>query len=244
MSFQENLKYFREKAGYKQAKDFAKVLDIPYPTYVGYESQGREPKYQTLCKIADLLNVSTDELLGRENNILGTNEDERLKKTIDDLLQYANFNSNIEVLSIDSDSLTFSSVVANNENNSMYSDCLTNNGKKIFNKSINFKVEKKKILKWLKDIRQKSHENEGLLLWAFLQKKAQTRYNTFIGEKIKANQLTFKEAQNIINWRFINFYDSEFHGVLWFYLEGAYDINLASKLDKSYFPYFPPKKDK
>lgn len=86
MSFQENLKYFREKAGYKQAKDFAKVLDIPYPTYVGYESQGREPKYQTLCKIADLLNVSTDELLGRENNILGSNEDERLKKVINDLI--------------------------------------------------------------------------------------------------------------------------------------------------------------
>ena len=39
MSFQENLRYYREKAGYKQAKDFAKVLDVPYPTYVGYESQ-------------------------------------------------------------------------------------------------------------------------------------------------------------------------------------------------------------
>lgn len=30
MSFQENLRYYREKAGYKQSKDFAKVLDIPY----------------------------------------------------------------------------------------------------------------------------------------------------------------------------------------------------------------------
>ena len=29
MSFQENLRYYREKAGYKQAKDFAKVLDVP-----------------------------------------------------------------------------------------------------------------------------------------------------------------------------------------------------------------------
>lgn len=86
MSFQENLKYYREKAGYKQAKDFAKVLDIPYSTYIGYEVRNREPKYQTLCKIADLLNVSTDELLGRENNILGMNEDERLKKVINNLL--------------------------------------------------------------------------------------------------------------------------------------------------------------
>ena len=64
MGFQENLKYYREKAGYKQAKDFYKLLGVPYSTYIGYESKGREPKYSTLCKIADLLNVSTDELLG------------------------------------------------------------------------------------------------------------------------------------------------------------------------------------
>lgn len=92
MSFQENLRYYREKAGYKQAKDFAKVLDVPYPTYVGYESQGREPKYNTLCKIADILQVSTDDLLGRTTNILGKNEDERLKQTLNKIL------SNIDYL--------------------------------------------------------------------------------------------------------------------------------------------------
>ena len=63
MSFQENLKFYREKAGYKQAKEFALTLGIPYPTYKGYESQGREPKYQTLCRIADLLDVSIDDLV-------------------------------------------------------------------------------------------------------------------------------------------------------------------------------------
>lgn len=67
MSFKENLRYYREKAGFKLAKDFARALDISYSTYKGYENQRREPKYQTLCKIADLLNVSTDELLGHEN---------------------------------------------------------------------------------------------------------------------------------------------------------------------------------
>lgn len=64
--FAENLRRFRENAGYKQAKDFASVLGIKYSTYMPYE-QGREPKYELLCKIADLLNVSTDDLLGREN---------------------------------------------------------------------------------------------------------------------------------------------------------------------------------
>lgn len=66
MSFQENLRYYREKAGYKQAKEFANILGISYTTYTSYENQGRKPKYTTLCKIADLLQVSTDDLLGRK----------------------------------------------------------------------------------------------------------------------------------------------------------------------------------
>ncbi len=88
MSFQENLKYYREKAGYKTAKELADALNLPYNTYAGYESKNREPKYQMLCKIADLLNVSIDELLGRKNNILGNNEDERLEKEIDNVLSH------------------------------------------------------------------------------------------------------------------------------------------------------------
>lgn len=78
MGFQENLKYYREKAGYKQAKDFYKLLGVPYSTYIGYESKGREPKYNTLCKIADLLNVSTDELLGAKEKKYTAKDLERL----------------------------------------------------------------------------------------------------------------------------------------------------------------------
>ena len=37
MSFQKNLKYYRKKAGYKTARDFAEVLNIPYASYVAYE---------------------------------------------------------------------------------------------------------------------------------------------------------------------------------------------------------------
>jgi transcriptional regulator with XRE-family HTH domain len=95
MSFQENLRYYREKAGYKQAKDFAKVLDVPYPTYVGYESQGREPKYETLCKIADLLHVSTDDLLGRTTNILGNKDDKQIKQIISDVLSEKTIDNDI-----------------------------------------------------------------------------------------------------------------------------------------------------
>lgn len=90
MQFQENLKYYREKAGYKTAKDFSKALKISYTTYFAYENQGREPKYEILCQIADLLNVSLDDLVGRTSNILGNNEDEQLKITINKLLKQNN----------------------------------------------------------------------------------------------------------------------------------------------------------
>ena len=64
MTFQENLRHYREKAGYAQAKDFAAAIGVKYSTYIGYENQGREPKYDTLRRIAEALNVSIDTLLG------------------------------------------------------------------------------------------------------------------------------------------------------------------------------------
>lgn len=65
MSFQENLRYYRKKAGYT-TKTFSDLLNLSYATYAGYEYKNREPKYKLLIKIADLLKVSTDELLGYE----------------------------------------------------------------------------------------------------------------------------------------------------------------------------------
>ena len=65
MSFQDNLKKYRLAAGYQQAKDFALLIGLKYTTYLAYEGQeGREPKYEQLCKIAAALHVTTDELLG------------------------------------------------------------------------------------------------------------------------------------------------------------------------------------
>ena len=95
MGFQENLRYYREKANLTPT-EMAKYLNVAYNTY-GYEVRGREPKYDALCKIADLLNVSTDELLGRKNNIFGTNEDERIKQFINDLLAKFDKDGNIKI---------------------------------------------------------------------------------------------------------------------------------------------------
>lgn len=64
MNFQERLIMHRKAAGYKTGKDFSASLGISYPSYMAFENKGREPKYDTLCKIADALHVTTDELLG------------------------------------------------------------------------------------------------------------------------------------------------------------------------------------
>lgn len=80
MTFQSNLKKYREIAGYSQAKEFAEKIGVPYQTYMGYENRGREPKFSTLIKIADTLHVSIDKLLGYEAHT--PNE---LEKTIRDI---------------------------------------------------------------------------------------------------------------------------------------------------------------
>lgn len=61
--FNENLKMARERKGLSQ-KDIAESIGVAKSTYSLYESGNREPNVQTIKKIADILNVSADELLG------------------------------------------------------------------------------------------------------------------------------------------------------------------------------------
>ena len=63
MCFGKRLRLFRQKAGYRTAKDFSNALGLPYPTYVAYENTDREPRYKTLKRICQLLNVSSEDLL-------------------------------------------------------------------------------------------------------------------------------------------------------------------------------------
>lgn len=64
--FQENLKRLRIEKGFKTAKSFAAAIDMPYTSYMNYENKNREPPYDMLCRIADTLHVTTDELLEHE----------------------------------------------------------------------------------------------------------------------------------------------------------------------------------
>ena len=61
--FYENLKLAREQKGLSQ-KDVAEKIGVAKSTYSLYESGNREPNVQTIKKIANVLDVSADELLG------------------------------------------------------------------------------------------------------------------------------------------------------------------------------------
>lgn len=105
MSFHENLRHYREKKGYS-IKHISDLLGITPNTYAGYEIRNREPKYLTLIKIADLLNVSLDDLFGRTTNILGTKDTDLLKNKIVDIFKHSN-DKYFSISSINSGYITF-----------------------------------------------------------------------------------------------------------------------------------------
>jgi len=61
------LKECRRKINVTQIET-ARYLGIDLRTYTRYESGERFPSITTLTKMADLFDVSTDYLLGRDNN--------------------------------------------------------------------------------------------------------------------------------------------------------------------------------
>lgn len=58
------LKEYRLKNGLYQ-REFAYKLGIAPTTYLGYEKEKRNPTPEMLCRMADILEVTVDELLGR-----------------------------------------------------------------------------------------------------------------------------------------------------------------------------------
>lgn len=66
MAFGNNLKILRESKGLSR-KEMAERLGITQAAYGNYEIGNREPKLDTLIKMAYTLSVTTDELLGMES---------------------------------------------------------------------------------------------------------------------------------------------------------------------------------
>ena len=63
--FTERLKELRLKKGLTQ-KDIADLVHVNRVTYTNWEKGKREPSFENLIKLADLLEVSLDWLFGRE----------------------------------------------------------------------------------------------------------------------------------------------------------------------------------
>lgn len=61
------IKELRESKGISM-KEAARLLGIPYTTYVNYEKGLREPTSEMLIQIADFYNVSIDYLVGRNSD--------------------------------------------------------------------------------------------------------------------------------------------------------------------------------
>lgn len=173
MSFHENLRYYREKAGYS-TKELANLLGITANTYAGYEIREREPKYKTLCKIADLLQVSTDDLLGRTTNILGNKDDYILLKRLDKLLSIANEKHHTDIK------------IQKTDDNNIY---FKNNNASI---SFEYVVSKKKIINALNKIDIAHDEKTSRILSIFLS-------NTNTKQIIKKLQDNIIKANKIQN---------------------------------------------
>ena len=173
MSFHENLRYYREKAGYS-TKELANLLGITANTYAGYEIREREPKYKTLCKIADLLQVSTDDLLGRTTNILGNKDDYILLKRLDKLLSIANEKHHTDIK------------IQKTDDNNIY---FKNNNASI---SFEYVVSKKKIINALNKIDIAHDEKTSRILSIFL---SNTNTKQVI-KKLQDNIIKANEIQN------------------------------------------------
>lgn len=77
--YSERLKELRKNKKLTQ-KEVAEKIGVARTTYAMYEQNRREPDNETLQKIADFFNVTTDYLLGRTDDPTMTAKEEAYKK--------------------------------------------------------------------------------------------------------------------------------------------------------------------
>lgn len=80
----QNISTLRKKRGLSQAQ-LAEKLDIGTSTLGMYETNKREPSYETLLNIANFFNTSIDELLGRNANTKSESTKDDIALTWSDL---------------------------------------------------------------------------------------------------------------------------------------------------------------
>ena len=78
MDLSERIVKIRNNLGLSQEK-FGEMVGKSQRTVAAWEAGTRMPSFSTLCRLADVLDVSTDFLLGREDNNKPTVEDDGLR---------------------------------------------------------------------------------------------------------------------------------------------------------------------
>ncbi|WP_346234545.1 helix-turn-helix transcriptional regulator [Lysinibacillus telephonicus] len=76
MQYGDKLRNLREKLGLSQ-KELTDRLNINRSTYARYETSSTQPDFDTLKKLADFFEVSTDYILGRENKLSHKSQSEK-----------------------------------------------------------------------------------------------------------------------------------------------------------------------
>lgn len=154
--FSENLKKYRLNQKLSKA-ELARKLNLQYTTYDNYERGTGEPKLNKLIEIANILNVSIDDLVGRTP----TSEDEKIKELF--ALKNGDKNGDIDILSINlnnikKDCILFDIYLYDNKNISADKKrglIKENKNRKLVNKSI-MSIDKVEFIKLLKDLREQA----------------------------------------------------------------------------------------
>jgi transcriptional regulator with XRE-family HTH domain len=107
MKFASILKNLREQRQLSR-EELAKAIDVSYWTIAKYESGARMPDIPTLIKLSNVLNVTTDYLLGRAKSPDGTvlelnTVDEQLPEEIKAFLLKENIMPYIELANLAAD---------------------------------------------------------------------------------------------------------------------------------------------
>lgn len=171
MEFKDILKSYRLKSGMTKA-EFSRKLGIDsYSTYNNYEVGSSEPKIDMLIKIADLLNISIDDLVGRTP----ADEDERLKKTINDLLVLVN-----KKLGIDYKAIKI------NDTNIIFANLSSED-------KFEFAINKNELISIINDMKTQSAINEGYLLFDKVFDNETIALYTNLIEAFEKGQISLKE---------------------------------------------------
>lgn len=73
MKIELKLQNVRQKFTNKNAKEFSKLIDVPYTTYIDYEKGKTSPPFKVVVKICEFLNVSPNDLCEIDGSLIPQN---------------------------------------------------------------------------------------------------------------------------------------------------------------------------